>query len=214
MMFLMLYTATWSPYMIAFLDESATYGKFELVIDVLFSFDIIISFFLPFEKWDSAMQYNHKKIAKNYITTTFGIDLIACLPPDLMNLIVKVFFHYGHKDYQELEDEFKSNNGKLLRLIRLQRIYKLLKIFRVFKMGKIVKYQMLLWKFINGEKTSNYSRVIMAFVSALFFTHIFACFFFLAAKMKQFTPDTWVFQVGIQEEPPFYMWCFSLYWAF
>ena len=55
MMFLMLYTATWSPYMIAFLDESASYGKFELVIDILFSVDIIISFFLPFEKWDGTM---------------------------------------------------------------------------------------------------------------------------------------------------------------
>lgn len=211
----MLYTATWCPYQIAFLDESASYGHFELVIDVLFSADIIISFFLPFEKWDGTMQYNHKKIAKNYITTTFGIDLVACFPPDLMNLLIRVTFHHNHKHQSDL---FKSNNGKLLRIIRIQRIYKLLKIFRVFKFGKLYKYQMLIWKYLKGtissERSGNVSRVILAFVSALFCTHIFACFFFLAAKVKQFSPDTWVYQVGLQEESPFFAWCFSLYWAF
>ena len=55
MMVLMLYTATWSPYMIAYLDESASYGNIEVSIDVLFFIDIIISFFLPFEKWDGTM---------------------------------------------------------------------------------------------------------------------------------------------------------------
>lgn len=44
--------------------------------------------------------------------------------------------------------------------------------------------------------------------------HLFACFFYLVAKMYDFSSETWVYNVGILDESAFQSWLMSIYWAF
>jgi hypothetical protein len=48
----------------------------------------------------------------------------------------------------------------------------------------------------------------------MFITHIMGCFWFLAAKLQDFAPDTWVYEKGIVDENPGFQYLVSFYWAF
>lgn len=50
--------------------------------------------------------------------------------------------------------------------------------------------------------------------SVLLLVHLMACFWFLAAKIDGFTPDTWVVRTGIIDESHFSQYLYSVYWAF
>ena len=72
------------------------------------------------------MVVNFKMIAANYISTWFTIDLLTCIPVQLI------------QDYI-ITDQRNSSNIKLARLARLPRIYKVLRILRLTKIIKLYK---------------------------------------------------------------------------
>ena len=119
---LLFYTATVTPFVVAFVDKpSFQFMVFELCIDSLFFFDIIINFFTPYYD-NNTLVTQKSKIAKNYIKGWFFIDLVACIP-----------FHMLQQD----SDAGKYN--KLLRLLRVARLYRLLRLFRLVKITKMLK---------------------------------------------------------------------------
>jgi len=61
---------------------------------------------------------------------------------------------------------------------------------------------------------SSVSRIGIIMFLAFFLVHIFACIFFLAAKMNEFTVDTWVNQKGMLDSSMEMKYVYSLYWAF
>ena len=79
---ILLYTGTYVPYRTAFLDGSTSDAlfAFELIVDVLFLGDVVVTFFTPYERIDGSFETRHKKIAKNYVLGAFAIDVVACLP--------------------------------------------------------------------------------------------------------------------------------------
>ena len=83
MIVLLLYTATYVPYRITFLEVEEDYGWLETTIDILFGIDIFINFLTPYEKFNGTYQYSLKKIARNYIFGAFFIDVIATVPTHL-----------------------------------------------------------------------------------------------------------------------------------
>lgn len=197
MIILLLYTATYVPYRITFLEVEEFYGWLETTIDILFALDIIINFITPYEKFNGTYQYSLKKIARNYIFGAFFIDVIATVPTHL-------FLDAG----EDIKGENNSGQNKLFRLARLQRLYKLFRIFRVIKLFKISKYQGLLRKLVaKFDINPSMTRVLVVNVSALFLVHLFSCFFFLSAKMNDFAENTWVYQKGIIDETEFKKYC-------
>ena len=52
----------------------------EWLIDSLFIADIVITFFLPFERYNGTYELRLKKIAWKYISTGFVVDFIASFP--------------------------------------------------------------------------------------------------------------------------------------
>ena len=178
---LLLYTATYSPYRTAFMadDFSQLYFVFELCVDSLFFLDIIISFLTPFQMRDDEYEYDSKKIANNYLLGPFFIDVIAILPTWA---------------FEETDIDLDTDgSNKLFRLARLQRLYRLLRIFRVIKLIKINKYNSAIQKFVDKmEMERSTTRLIMILIVSLFLVHLFACFFYLSAKMNDFANNTWV----------------------
>ena len=73
-------------------------------------------------------------------------------------------------------------------------MYKLFRIFRVLKIIKISKYEGSIQRIIAKLDISpSMSRVMIVTVSAFFMVHLFACFFFLSAKMNDYGVNTWVY---------------------
>ena len=56
-------------------------------------------------------------------------------------------------------------------------------------------------------------RMVQGMFSALIITHIFACFWFLSSKLYEFTPETWVYRLGILDEPTHIQYLYSFYWS-
>lgn len=78
---LLLYTALFMPYRIAFIDdESIPQQIIDWGVDTLFFFDIVVTFFSAYEESDGYVQSNWKKIAITYINSWFFLDLLACFP--------------------------------------------------------------------------------------------------------------------------------------
>ncbi len=79
---LLLYTATYMPYRICFIDDASTgfLLAFEYLIDVLFFLDIFVNFLSAIELPDGTIDPRLKSIAMAYIKSWFFLDLFAVFP--------------------------------------------------------------------------------------------------------------------------------------
>lgn len=81
-MLLLIYTATFLPLRTAFMDVDPP-GLFEseLFIDALFFCDVYMNFVTAYvDKNTGFIEVSFKKIAYNYMTTWFLLDITACIP--------------------------------------------------------------------------------------------------------------------------------------
>ena len=80
---ILLYTATYAPFKTAFLedeDSSKAVLAFEFVVDSMFLIDIVFTFMTPYRRLNGSLETRFKKIALNYISGAFWIDMIASFP--------------------------------------------------------------------------------------------------------------------------------------
>ena len=79
---LLLYTAIFVPYKVAFIHEQdGVVGQFfEYTVDALFGLDIIVNFMSVYEDRTGKYIYDRKAIALNYLGSWFILDLLACFP--------------------------------------------------------------------------------------------------------------------------------------
>jgi len=94
--------------------------------------------------------------------------------------------------------EQKTSYQKLLRLMRLPRLFRFFKIMKVLNQIKILHDYKWYVKFMNKLKMNGgIVRMIQGCIATVVITHLFACFWFLTAKIDDFNPDTWVAREGI-----------------
>ena len=121
---LVMYIATISTFRIAYYNDDSIFdsqrtnwshffNRFDQFIDAVFVMDIIINFISAYERIDGSYEYNWKKIAINYITGFFLIDLVATLP---FEALASIFSHdvKGQSTIAGLQ-----NPAQLLRISRL-----------------------------------------------------------------------------------------------
>ena len=74
----LLYTATYVPYGISYIDdEGSVMTIFGTILDGIFFTDIILNFFTAYEDKKVGIEVRHKKIAINYLKSWFLIDLFS-----------------------------------------------------------------------------------------------------------------------------------------
>ena len=64
--------------------ESPQYSAFLYFIDIIFLFDLILTFFSAYEDYDLKIEDDFKDIAINYFKGWFVIDFISILPLDVI----------------------------------------------------------------------------------------------------------------------------------
>mmetsp|Transcript_34187 Transcript_34187/g.6166 ORF Transcript_34187/g.6166 Transcript_34187/m.6166 type:complete len:108 (+) Transcript_34187:406-729(+) len=83
---LLVYTATVMPFKFAFIDDDSDWLIAEIMIDVLFLTDVVLTFFSAYYDDSGNIITDRKKIAINYFKTWFFIDIVACIPFDLITM--------------------------------------------------------------------------------------------------------------------------------
>ena len=122
-MIILLFVAVILPYRMAFYDNdpSKSWMSIWLIIDVLFFIDMILTFCTTYtHELTNVEVFDHKKIALKYLKSWFIIDLLSCLPFDLMV-------------------PGQANFNILTRIIRTSRMYKLHRLLRLLKVLNIAK---------------------------------------------------------------------------
>jgi len=85
----------------------------------------------------------------------------------------------------------------------------------VLKVFKLFKFSNLIFKLIGKlNLKATESRIIVIVGGAMFLVHIFACLFYLIARMRNFEEDTWVMQRGDLDSSGPQKYSYSVYWAF
>lgn len=195
MILLLGYVATWVPFEICYLqdDPGAALGTSDFIsifIDSLFFIDIIINFLSAYEDPVTGLPIiSLKKIAINYLTGWFILDLLAVIPIQL------------------LESAFSGGGQqvKLTRLARLPRLYRLMRILRMVKMLRIFRKSS---QFKDWMNTLNISvgliRMLNVLAIMFFLVHLMACFWFMAASFEDNMYNTWVGGRGLVDADPGY----------
>jgi hypothetical protein len=135
---LLIYTATIMPFRLAFVDGDSYDGWWylDIVIDTLFFIDILVNINSAYLDNEGQLITDRCKIFIKYLKTWLLLDIIACVP---FNLI-------GPEENNTSSSGETGNYNNLVRLIRLPRLYRLLRISRIFKMIKHYKNNDLIEK--------------------------------------------------------------------
>jgi len=125
-LFLVIYTAIFTPYVAAFLlnepgygERSESYGEdpiviIDLIVDIMFIVDIMINFATTYVNDQDEVVSQHSKIAVHYFRGWFIIDLVAAIPFDLL-----LFGSDTDEQTTTLIGLLKT--ARLLRLVRVAR---------------------------------------------------------------------------------------------
>lgn len=162
-MWLLLYTAIWTPFEVAFVEEKRLSPMYfvNMVINLAFFTDMILNFNLMyFDEKLLTMISDRKLIAKRYLRGFFIIDFISILPYDDITLAT------GSKA-----------NLKILRIVRIVRLAKLLRILRSSR----------IFARFENSMTINYGalKLVKFVVGTLFIAHWMACLWHLVKVVEQ-----------------------------
>jgi len=180
-MFALLFVAVVTPFEVAFLPDDFLLNTLfwvNRVIDLFFVADMIIQFFLMYEKprdKGGGLERDQRKIIWKYLTTWFAIDLISIFPTDLID-----------------------QGGSDLTFLRIIRVLKLLKLMRVLRASRIMKR----WESSISIRNSVLQILKMGSIM-LVYTHWTACLWGLLPTLEPRNTATWVtrwVKKGLEEE--------------
>ena len=147
------FTAVVTPVEIVFLDEGAQVTALWMVnriIDFCFCIDLILSFFLAFQRpasWGGYFVVNQRSIAWHYLSGWFIIDFVSVLPIWLVTL------DYGNPWAYSLASSLIDANASssvsagedvsIATLPRIVRLMRLVKLARVLKASRVLQRNIL-----------------------------------------------------------------------
>jgi len=123
--FLLLFCVVVIPYRLAFSEDTNLWEIVYYAMDFCFLLDIFVSFFTTIQdSGEMEMITDRKRIAIEYLTGWFTLDVFSILPIDV---IFGLFRSGSHRGNQLARVARVSKIYKLIRLLRLVKVFKLLK---------------------------------------------------------------------------------------
>lgn len=122
------------PFKLAFISPGVKlpfWDAIDTIVDILFITELIINFFVAFERRDGTLETRQKFIARNYLRSWFFVDFIACIPVDLFEPLMMGNTSSGSSEYKNL--------SRLSKLPRLYRLVRLIRLFRLFKFSRSLR---------------------------------------------------------------------------
>ncbi|XXQ33162.1 Cyclic nucleotide-binding domain-containing protein [Plasmodiophora brassicae] len=205
MFVVVLYTFVVIPWSIAF-DPSTDTGPSasDIIIDVVFGLDIIVSFVTAYETRRGRLQTRPAAIALHYLCTWALPDLVSSFP---LYLVLNQPGRYGAISFARLP--------RLLKLIKLLRVVKVTWTGQ-YRVGSTIAMRLEYNPFVH----ENVWRILRLFIFLMAFSHVAACIWYFIGQLYYETGDgpgqPWVvrtFTGGIAGTPTYYKYVLSLYWV-
>lgn len=194
---LLMYTALVTPFVLAFTDSTtgAIYW-IETSVNILFFMDFCISLSTSFFDSNHILVTSRKKIFMNYLKSWLIIDCLSWFPLDLIS------------------GSSANSSKQLARFIRIPKLYRLFRISRLFKLLKS-HFQIEMMDKLQElfSVKSSVLRIFRSYLTIAICVHIFACFWYLSAKLYDFGPTTWVTRGNYQDSDVLTLYITSFYWA-
>ena len=191
-----LYTAFFTPIIVAFIDNAhyinSAWSIIGYIIDGLFALDILFNMLSAFYDNYDELVVSHIKIIYRYFTTWLFLDIVSCLPLDLIIY------------WTSLESDSRDSNMKFYRLI------KMIKLAKVFKENK--GEGVLTIFFENVHAGAMTIRVVTFALTTIFFCNFFTCAWYSMSTFGDFK-NTWVYNLGYSDESEPRLYAFSLLWT-
>jgi hypothetical protein len=190
----LLYTAVFTPYIVAFNSDDTTLAIFDYCSNGLFFVDIIVNFFTAYFDRHDNLIVRHRKIAWEYLKTWFLIDIVSVFPFD------QVF-------------ESRQYNS-LLRFARLPRLYRFLRLAKLAKMMRLIKDRSKIARYLNEwlKLEAGIERLFLTVISFLLFCHIAACGWYLIADINSEDPSNWIMRFSYMDASPYELYVAAFYY--
>jgi len=158
------------PVQIAF-QVGPNYGGYDILVDVTFILDMILTFFTVVETKNGRYVTNHSELAKRYLKFWFWLDIISIFP-----------FHAL----------ITGSSAKLTRFLRLPRLIKLVRVLRLRKLFSSPRFQTMLLAIEYSPRIHpSVFRVGKVVVFLVVFAHIMACCWFWVGNSQE-SGNAWV----------------------
>jgi len=224
MFILLLYTATWFLWELCFLHfhvmqpievhehlgiSKVAWDIWSGVYNWFFVLDVLFNFFFTFKDEEGHEIDCLKHIGCRYLQSYFVLDIMACIPDELTNEILKLFS-------SDADGGNLAKGAKLSRLNRISRLLRLLRLGRLAKMASLKKTRAWVWmQQLRGV------RVINFFCMLFFSVHLLACGWYLVASLQEDRSETWLAtrsdssrgQTLLEVENPWIQWAHSMYFV-
>ena len=191
MMSLYIYTATFLPYQLSFIEtETAFLTALDIIITLIFILDIVVHFLCAFTRNGEVVE-DLRSIFFRYVKTWLILDVISVMPFDYF---------------------ISSDGNKLGRLARLTRVVKLLRILRLLKVSdKLSKNKIT--KKISGFLNINrqFGDLFSFFIIIIFLSHITSCLWHFLVHMHD--SNTWLDKLERRPTSNFGIYITAFYWA-
>ena len=204
MMTLLLYTATVTPFEIAFIETDPDSFLFFLnrLVDICFIGDMVFNFLLAYQTDDGLWVVDHRMIANRYMRGWLGIDILSCIPYSIISMAVESSLG---GDAAETVSQLK-----ILRIVRLLRLAKLLRVVRASRMLKRWETKLAL----------SYAMMSLIKFAILVTTlaHWIACALAIVPQLEQSTThngfaDNWLTANGLEGSDAGTQYLYAGYWA-
>lgn len=215
--FALLYVATFLPFRIAFIEffmaEELEVGPVAEVVvwlvDAVFGIDLVLNFFFSFRDAHEREVLCMKRIAIRYLSGSFCIDLISCIPPAFFQIILQAILQ---------QDQQRTSAHKTPWLAKLHRVPRLAKLIRILRLAKIFNFARNN-NFIERLRSNRAARVMYFIFGFVIIAHIVASGWYLVAALHNDPETTWIWRRYVATEEDFYEssplkdWLHSMYFV-
>ena len=201
MSLVLLYTATIMPYRIAFETESSeVWTAVEYTVMALFFVDLCLNFLTAYYRQDGELVTSVPYIARHYAAGWLIIDLIACVPFNLIG------------SNGDMTQSSGSGYSNMLKLVRVPQLYRLLRLSRLLKALKSSEgcFSRLQDRF---SLKHSFIRLFSFFLSMLTGVHLIACLWCFLPSLEANPTQSWLFRHNLQDSDSLSVYIAACYWA-
>lgn len=199
----LLYTATVTPFLLAFITnrDFDVWFFIDIFLSVVFTLDLIFTLNTAYQDFDGILVTNRLEIFKNYLKGWFFIDFVACIPFDLIISFIS----------PESQRASYNTLSKLIRLKNFPRLFRLSKLLVYFKDNENFPFLDNIYYFFS--LSTSIIKFLNTFFTILISLHIISCLWYFTAKFDDFGPDTWIYRHNLFDLSTYEYYIHSLYWA-
>jgi len=189
-----MYSVLLVPFKLGFSVENETLDVIDIFVDLIFLFDMILSFNQAYFDTDKAVYVIDRcLIAKHYSKTWFSIDFFSTFP---IYRVARAFMG---------DDADATRSFQLIRSLRLVRLLKLARLLKLKKLSRFMR---------EAEINPGVLRMIGLISRILFVAHLFACLWHgVGVESLNQTGQAWIIEFGAISETMFGKYIMALHFT-